>query len=102
MIPLNKRIAKALISLFDVQAGLHLCCSQIPGDRFSRIEARRFISMIVHRVPKAYFIIIGDMWNSHSILHMGLIARKPVFRVCDSVRLKPTNPSLESGQLHVY
>ena len=35
----KKRITKALIRLRDSQAGLRLCCSQTPEDRFSRDEA---------------------------------------------------------------
>ena len=40
MILVNKRITKVLISLQDAQAGLRLCCSQTPEDRFSCVEAQ--------------------------------------------------------------
>ena len=31
----------------DAQAGLHLCCSQTPEDRFSHIEAHIFTEMFL-------------------------------------------------------
>ena len=39
MILSNKGITKVQIRLPNAQAGLHLCCSQFPKDRFSHIEA---------------------------------------------------------------
>ena len=39
MILYKKRITKAWSVFLDAQAGLRLCCSHTPEDRFSRIEA---------------------------------------------------------------
>ena len=48
MILSKKRITKALIRCADAQAGLSLCCSQPPEDRFSRDKAHITRSGDIH------------------------------------------------------
>ena len=65
MILSKKRVTKALIRLGDAQAGLRLCCSQTPQDRFSRVEAHsyyhrsRFTQNFGLKLPISFNICFG-------------------------------------------
>ena len=58
MIVSKLRTKKGLISCADAQAGLRLCCSQTPEDKFSRVEARIVDDCLIYYMYYLYVLLV--------------------------------------------
>ena len=69
----------------DAQAGLHLCCSQNPEDRFSRVEAhlKLFSKYVIQAFKCPFYKKVGDKIGKRNekVGIFNTIANK-IFSIC--------------------